>query len=181
MERVFLRKSILAIIAMLLMFGCNDKLADNFTSPPESMTTGVYWYWINDNISKEGVINDLHAMKKAGINSVFIGNIGDQPTSYGKVKLLSDEWWDVLHTAMKTAGELGIEVGMFNCPGWSQSGGPWIKAEQSMRHLASSETLVTGGGKVNVKLPVPPQLSFYKAWSSAYVNLEGKKPDFIEC
>ncbi|MDR2765606.1 MAG: glycoside hydrolase family 2 [Tannerella sp.] len=178
MKHVFLTTSILAVTAILLISGCKDKLADNFVSPPETVTTGVYWYWINDNISKEGVVNDLKAMKKAGINSVFIGNIGDQPTSYGKVKLLSDEWWEVLHTAMKTAGELGIEVGMFNCPGWSQSGGPWIKPEQSMRHLASSETPVTGGGKVTVKLPAPARRSHYRAWSSTYVNVEGRTEDF---
>ncbi|MDR1602711.1 MAG: glycoside hydrolase family 2, partial [Tannerella sp.] len=179
MKGTFIKTSFLAVTAMLLVQGCNkDRLAEDFASPPETMTTGVYWYWINDNISKEGVIKDLYAMKEAGINSVFIGNIGDQPTSYGKVKLFSDEWWDILHAAMKTAGELNIEVGMFNCPGWSQSGGPWIKAEQSMRHLAASETLITGGGKVSVRLPVPPQLSFYKAWSSTYVNNEGKSPDF---
>jgi hypothetical protein len=142
------------------MSGCNsrDKLADDFASPPESAKIGVYWYWMSDNISKEGVVKDLHAMKQAGINSAFIGNIGDA-TPYGTVKLFSDEWWEVLHAAMKTAGELDIEIGMFNCPGWSHSGGPWIKAEQTMRHLTASETVVKGGGKVNVKLPVPPQPS----------------------
>ncbi|MDR0756396.1 MAG: glycoside hydrolase family 2 [Tannerella sp.] len=182
MKRTFLKTSlktsVLAAVAMLLTQGCKDKLADSFASPPDSLTTGVYWYWINDNISKEGVVKDLQAMKQAGINSVYIGNIGDQPTSHGNAKLFTDEWWDILHTAIKTAGELDIEVGMFNCPGWSQSGGPWIKPEQSMRHLAASETLITGGEKVTVKLPVPPQLSFYKAWSSTYVNNEGKTPDF---
>ena len=178
MKHRFLDTSILTVAVMLLVSGCKDKLADDFASPPDSQTTGVYWYWINDNISKEGVVKDLQAMKQAGINSVFIGNIGDQPTSYGKVKLLSDEWWEVLRAAMKTAGELGIEVGMFNCPGWSQSGGPWIKPEQSMRHLASSETLVAGGGKVNVKLPAPARLSHYKAWSSTYVNVEGRNDEF---
>ena len=178
MKRTFLTTSIPVAAAMLLVLGCKDKLAYNFASPPGSMTTGVYWYWINDNISKEGVVSDLQAMKKAGISSVFIGNIGDQPTSYGKVKLLSDEWWEVLHAAMKTAGELGIEVGMFNCPGWSQSGGPWIKPEQSMRHLASSETPVAGGGRVNVKLPAPVRLSHYKAWSSEYVDVGGRSDEF---
>jgi hypothetical protein len=172
MKELLLKVYLLASVIMLA--GCGDRLENDFARPSNNMTTGVYWYWINDNISKEGVINDLKAMKKAGINSVFIGNIGDQPTSHGKVKLFSDEWWEVLRAAMKTAGELDIEVGMFNCPGWSQSGGPWIKAEQSMRHLASSETLIAGGKKVNVKLPVPPQLSYYKAWSSAYVNHESK-------
>ncbi|MDR2383983.1 MAG: glycoside hydrolase family 2 [Prevotellaceae bacterium] len=178
MKHRFLNTSVLTVAAMLLILGCKDKLADNFASPPDTVTTGVYWYWINDNISKEGVVKDLQAMKKAGINSVYIGNIGDQPPAYGKVKLLSDEWWEVLHTAMKTAGELGIEVGMFNCPGWSQSGGPWIKPEQSMRHLASSETLVTGGGTVTINLPAPSRSSFYKAWSSEYFNFEGKNDEF---
>lgn len=44
-----------------------------------------------------------------------------------------------LHTALKTATELDIEIGLFNSPGWSQSGGPWVKPEQSMRYLAHSE------------------------------------------
>jgi hypothetical protein len=151
-----------------------DRLADDFVSPPETMTTGVYWYWMSDNISKDGVIKDLHAMKKAGINSVFIGNIGGEGAPYGNVKLFTDEWWDVLHAAMKTAGELDIEVGMFNCPGWSHSGGPWISHEQSMRHLVASETQVKGGGKVNVKLPVPSQPTIYRDWSNEFIDNEGK-------
>ncbi|MDR0714043.1 MAG: hypothetical protein LBF89_07295, partial [Bacteroidales bacterium] len=73
MKNSFFNTSILTVAAMLSISGCNDKLADNFASPHDSVTTGVYWYWINDNISKEGVVKDLQAMKKAGINSVFIG------------------------------------------------------------------------------------------------------------
>ena len=55
-------------------------------------------------------------MKKAGINRAFIGNIGQDDVPYGNVKMLSDEWWDVLHTALKKATELDIEIGIFNCP-----------------------------------------------------------------
>ena len=51
-------------------------LQSGFVTPPDSMQTSVYWYWISDNISKEGVINDLRAMKQVGINRAFIGNIG---------------------------------------------------------------------------------------------------------
>ena len=175
MKKVFLRNSILFAMTAALISGCaKDRLADDFLSPPESMATGVYWYWMSDNISKEGVVKDLQAMKKAGINSVFIGNIGGEGAPYGKVKLFTDEWWDVLHAAMKTAGELGIEVGMFNCPGWSHSGGPWIEAGQSMRHLVASETPVKGGSKITVKLPVPQQPTQYKDWSSEFINHEGK-------
>jgi hypothetical protein len=38
------------------------------------------------NISKEGVVKDLEAMKKVGINRAFIGNIGLDDVPYGKVK-----------------------------------------------------------------------------------------------
>ena len=43
-----------------------------------------------------------------------------------------------MHTALKTATELDIEIDIFNCPGWNQSGCPWIEPEQAMRYLMSS-------------------------------------------
>lgn len=128
----------------------------DFQNPPEEVQTAVYWYWISGNISKEGVIADLHAMKQAGINRAFIGDIGQDGLYTDKsVKIFSDEWWEVLHTALKTASELDIEIGIFNSPGWSQSGGPWVKPEEAMRYLAASELLVKGGGEVSVQLATP--------------------------
>jgi len=126
-----------------------------FVSIPDSIQSSVYWYWISDNISKEGVVNDLHAMKEVGINRAFIGNIGLDDVPYGKTKMLSEEWWEILHLALKTATELNIEIGIFNSPGWSQSGGPWVKAENAMRFLASYETKVKGPVKFSQKLEKP--------------------------
>lgn len=133
------------------------EIEKNFKDIPEDVQTSVYWYWVSDNISKEGVIKDLEAMKKAGINRAFIGNIGLSPNDipYGKIKIFSDEWWDILHTALKKASELNIEIGIFNSPGWSQSGGPWIKPQEAMRYLAVSELLVTGPVLLNQKFEKP--------------------------
>ncbi|MCP4456276.1 MAG: hypothetical protein GY809_32865, partial [Planctomycetes bacterium] len=39
----------------------------------------------------------------------------------------------------------GVELMSFNAPGWSQSGGPWIKPEQSMRRVAWQEYPAKGG------------------------------------
>jgi hypothetical protein len=125
----------------------------NFKQISDGQKLGVYWYWMSDNISKEGVVKDLKAMKQVGINRAYIGNIGEPAISYGKVKVFSDEWWDILHTALKTAGELNIEIGIFNSPGWSQSGGPWVKPSQSMRYLASSQMKVSGPMKFKRQLP----------------------------
>lgn len=129
------------------------RMRDAFRNVPEEIPFAVYWYWVSDNISEEGVVRDLEAMKAVGINRAFIGNIGigDQP--YGEHTLFSAEWWRVMHAALKRAGELGIEIGIFNSPGWSQSGGPWVKPEQSMRYLASVQTVVEGPVRFEGPLP----------------------------
>lgn len=130
-----------------------------FSEAHDTIQTSVYWYWISDNISKEGVIKDLHAMKKVGINRAFIGHIGldDIPKEkWGNVKLFSEEWWEILRTACATATELGIDIGMFNGPGWSQSGGPWIKEDQSMRYLHRVDTIVKGARSFNGKIAGTP-------------------------
>ncbi len=134
------------------------KLETGFINPPDSIQTSVYWYWISDNISKEGVVKDLNSMKKAGINRAFIGNIGLSDIPYGKVKMLSDDWWEILHEALKTATKLNIEIGIFNSPGWSQSGGPWVKADAAMHYLAASEMRVKGPQKLTQKLDKPVEL-----------------------
>ncbi|MDR1681778.1 MAG: glycoside hydrolase family 2, partial [Candidatus Symbiothrix sp.] len=145
---------ILLFVAEFLAVSCSggqksvsyDELRVNFQSPPADVRVGVYWYWMNDNISVEGVQKDLEAMKTAGITKAFIGNIGGETQfPLGKVRIFTDEWWEVIHAALKKAAELDIEIGMFNCPGWSQSGGPWIKPNQAMRYLAFADTVVVGG------------------------------------
>lgn len=131
-----------------------DTLAEQFVQVPDSQRMAVYWYWVSGNISAEGVKKDLDAMKRAGITRAYIGDIREDNVKNGGVKTFSDEWWEVLHAALKHASELDIEIGLFNSPGWSQSGGPWITPGQSMRYLASSESQVTGNGTVQeLKLP----------------------------
>ena len=131
-----------------------DRIQKTFIETPKNQPLAVYWYWIDGNMSEEGVVKDLRAMKKVGINRVQIGMIGGgQGTPTGPVKMFTKKWWKILHTMFKTATELDIEVGLFNCPGWSQSGGPWVKPEQSMRYLASVNDTVQGPLKYQAALP----------------------------
>jgi hypothetical protein len=163
-----LRRSVFLLSGILLLAACITKkrlsvkapdplatLETGFATVPDSIQTSIYWYWISDNISKEGVIRDLESMKKVGINRAFIGNIWQDNVPAGKVKIFTNEWWDILHAALKKATELNIEIGIFNSPGWSQSGGPWVKPEQSMRYLASSKLTVKGPVKLDRKLSKP--------------------------
>ena len=134
-----------------------DQIEKTFQNIPDEIQTSVYWYWISDNISKEGVVRDLESMKEVGINRAFIGNIGLRPDEqrHGEIKIFSDEWWEVLHAALKKATELDIEIGIFNSPGWSQSGGPWVKPDEAMRYLALSEFTAAGPVLLEKKLDIP--------------------------
>ncbi|MES2827314.1 MAG: glycosyl hydrolase [Bacteroidota bacterium] len=130
-------------------------IESGFKNIPDSMQTSVYWYWLSGNVSKEGVVKDLESMKKVGINRAFIGDIGLNDVPYGKIKFLSTEWWEILHVALKAATRLNIEIGLFNGPGWSQAGGPWVKPEQAMRYLTSTEQMVKGPMLFNKPLSQP--------------------------
>lgn len=137
--------------------GSLDALETGFQTPPDSTKPWCYWYWISDNISKEGITRDLEAMMRAGIGEALIGNIFLDNTKIGGVKALSEPWWGMIEHAIREGGRIGVDIGLFNCPGWSQSGGPWIDATQTMRHIAISETRVKGGAPVAVTLSVPKQ------------------------
>ncbi|MBN1606956.1 MAG: hypothetical protein JW940_10010 [Polyangiaceae bacterium] len=156
-----MRRASLLLSAVLLLHPAPvpaaDPLAAGFAQPPEQTKPWCYWYWISDNISKEGITRDLEAMARVGIGEAFIGNIFLDEVPAGKIKVLSPEWWSLVEHAIREAGRIGVDIGMFNCPGWSQSGGPWIKPEQTMRYLASSEARVRGPMLFSQKLPAPKQ------------------------
>ncbi len=160
----YLTKAIFTFLFLSLsVLSCVDDtvrvvdLEKGFTNPPKAVQPWVYWYWYSDNISKNGVAKDLKAMADVGIGTALIGNIADGG-KIGDVKALSNEWWDVVKFAIKEADKYNISIGMFNCPGWSQSGGPWVKAEQAMRYLKSTEIRVTGPTKINRKLTPPDSI-----------------------
>ncbi|MCQ2186853.1 MAG: glycoside hydrolase family 2 [Bacteroidales bacterium] len=178
--------AIAALAALCLLASCGRNTGDNvsvsvveqgFNNVPDSVRIACYWYWIGNNISREGVVKDLHAMKQAGISRAFIGNVLDASVPIGDVPFMSDEWWEITHTAMKTAGDLDIEIGMFNCPGWSQSGGPWIDEDRSMRYVAFKNDLLEGNGEQQtVAMPDVPSERIISVY--AYPALEGRSQEW---
>ncbi len=128
-----------------------QNIQTGFITPHDSNSVWCYWYWIGDDISKEGITKDLEAMKEVGIGAAFIGNINPEEVD-GPVPILSEDWWDHMVHAVNEGKRIGVDIGSFNCPGWSMSGGPWVKPEMAMRHIVFSETDLSGPSKVQIKL-----------------------------
>lgn len=147
----------LCCLSMALPTPPVDTLRSDFTRLPETVTKPwCYYYWINDDVSKAGITKDLEAMRAAGIGTALIGNINPAGKD-GKLPMLSEAWWDAMVHAVTEGARLGVDIGVFNCPGWSQSGGPWVDADKAMQHIVYAEARVKGGGKVRLSLPVPKE------------------------
>ncbi len=156
-----------------------NKLKSGFLHPPDSAKPGVYWYFMDGNMSAKSITEDLEAMKKAGIgNLVFLEvNVG---IPRGKVDFLSEEWQGMFAHAVTEAKRLGIEITLGIGPGWTGSGGPWVPIAQSMQHLVSSTVNVVGGTKQPIVLPVPPPKAPFFGEGAFTPELKKQWNDFYE-
>lgn len=160
------RLSLLLLFSMLLFLGSCNQSADlsdlkmNFMNPPEATRPGVYWYFMDGNLSKESMTKDLESMKEAGIgNLVYLEvNVG---VPRGPVDFLSEHWKELFKHAVDECERLGIAITLGVGPGWTGSGGPWVDAAASMQHLVSTTTEVTGGKRQSIHLSTPSPKSPY--------------------
>ncbi len=137
-------------------------LAGEFASPPAQARPWVYWFWLNGNITTEGITADLEAMKRVGIGGVLIMEV-DQGIPRGPVAFMGERWRALFKHVVAEAQRLGLEVNMNNDAGWNGSGGPWIKPEQSMQKVVWTETNVEGPKHFVGTLPQPQVVAgFYR-------------------
>jgi hypothetical protein len=152
--------SVYLFCTLFLLAKPDKKLETIFLNPPDEARPWVYWYWMNGNVTSEGIIADLQAMKEVGIGGVFLMDIGIHPA--GSVSYRSKEWYDLVRLALSEAQKRNIKVS-FHCPGWSASGGPWVTPEMGMQELAWSELRINGSAKTPFLLPKPStRLNYYR-------------------
>lgn len=121
---------------------------------PRSSRPYIFWYWIAGHISKQGITEDLEAMKRGGIGGAMIFNIG-VPGMPSNIKIYSPEWKGLMVHAITEGKRVGVDIALNNSmSGWSSSGGPWITPELSMRKLTWNEIQVTSDTK-SIQLSTP--------------------------
>lgn len=150
----------------------------DFASPPPAARPWVYWYFMDGNMSAEGMTADLEAMRDAGIGGAIVLEV-DIGVPRGPVRFMSPGWRRLIVHAVREAERVGIEIALGSGPGWCGTGGPWVKPEQSMQHLVASETNLVGPIRFEGLLERPkPRTPFFgegtltpelaKAWREYY-------------
>src|SRR6478752_5664237 len=135
-----------------------SSLEDGFRTPPSSAKPRVWWHWMNGNITKEGIKLDLEWMNRVGIGGFqnFDASLTTPKLVDKRLVYMTPEWKDAFRYATTLAAQLGLEEAIAGSPGWSESGGPWVKPNQGMKKIVWSETRVEGGKAFSGVLPHPP-------------------------
>ena len=129
-------------------------LADQFRCPPDSARPWVYCFWLEGNVTREGITADLEAMRRAGIGGLLFMD-GAMGNPVGPHRFMSDSWRAMFRHMVAECQRLGLEINLNNAPGWAGSGGPWIKPEQASQKVVTSETIVSGPAHFDAVLPQP--------------------------
>ena len=142
-------------------------LERDFVSPPPGARPWVYWFVMDGNFTRQGITADLEAMARAGIGGLIFMevNVG---IPRGPVAFMSPEWQQLWAHAVRESERLGIAITLNGGPGWTGSGGPWVKADRSMRLLTSAALDVTGPQNFN---GVVPRTAFRSNLSDIYEDV----------
>lgn len=144
-------------LAPLLAFAT---LEDDFRSPPVAARPQVWWHWMSGNITREGITADLEAMRRIGLGGTHLFNLSYGEAS-GPVKLLGADWYGLMQYTFREAERLGLEIAVHGCPGWSESGGPWVPPQYAMQEITRSTLGVKGPGHFRGALPIPSSRNGY--------------------
>jgi hypothetical protein len=152
---------LISLVGTTLGQSSGDSLENGFKTPPNSAKPRVWWHWMNGNITKEGIKLDLEWMNRVGIGGFqnFDASLGTPKLVDKRLVYMTPEWKDAFLFTTKLADQLGLEEAIAGSPGWSESGGPWVKPSQGMKKVVWSETRVEGGKPFAGALPHPPTVS----------------------
>lgn len=175
----------------------NDSLFLGFANPSKEYAPRVWWHWMHGNVTRDGIRKDLEWMDRAGIGGFHQFNAQLAPTHVivdKRIELFSPEWDDMFSYALDVADSLGLEVSIASSPGWSATGGPWVKEEDAQKKLTWRSLDVKGGRRLDISLPEPYEFSgpfqdkplypddiyrfrFYRDIAVLAVRMDGMEPE----
>lgn len=181
-------KKIKSILSLLVIASLSSHGQDKtqFQTPPNSAKPRVWWHWMNGNISKEGIQKDLEWFERVGIGGMqnFDANLFTPVVVPKKLVFMTPEWKDAFKFATELADKKGLELAIAGSPGWSVTGGPWVKPEDAMKKYVWTEAIVAGGKTQMIKLPdLPNQAGKFQDVGIAdgiTGGFEGEKPKFAK-
>src|SRR3569833_4699795 len=136
----------------------SEALRRDFTNPPIGARPRVWWHWMNGNVTQEGIRRDLEWTHRIGLGRVqtFDASFDTPQLVTERLEFMTSPWKEAFRSATILADRLGLEFAIASAPGWSESGGPWVKPEEAMKKIVWMESRLRGGVRFEGRLPDPP-------------------------
>jgi hypothetical protein len=132
----------------------SSDLYEAFKNPTGTAKPFVRWWWNGNRIVKTEILRELDLLKAAGIGGVEINSIKfpdtSDPLQYKEMDWLSDEWVDMVKTAVEGAKERGIICDIIMGSGWP-FGGEFLKKEEQTQMMSLGTKDFTGPLKLEIK------------------------------
>ena len=125
----------------------------------------VYWYWLDANVTRAGILADLDAMHEVGVEGIFLFNVNgasDSTLVSPAVESQTPLWWEMVRFAIDRAGSLGMRVAMNVCDGWGTAGGRFITPDQSAQELTWTETTLVPRARTHRIARPAARLDYYR-------------------
>ena len=163
MKNYWKRTVLCLCISMVTLF-CLADIIQEFQTPPHDAKPWTFWFWINGNITKEGITKDLEAFAKMGIGGVMWMEVsGPYWAPDGETVPGSPAWHEAMQWAFKECARLDMEFDMTLDFGYG-CGGPHITPENSMQEIFFTEMRVQGGQSMTLKPQRPNPPKNLNAW-----------------
>ncbi len=149
----------------------DEALRAGFQSPPDAVRPTVWWRFMDDLMTREGVTADLDFMKQIGLRGGVVSfcssrtKIGMPKPGLPLAPILSKDWWNLVGFQLEEASRRDLGLWFQACPGYATSGGPWITPALSMQKVVWSEVSCEGGKPFDAVLTVPavdPKWNYYR-------------------
>lgn len=143
----------------------------------------VWWHWMDGNITHDGIRKDLEWMHRIGLGGFhhFDAGIHMEPIVKHRLIYMHDNWKEAFQYAASKADSLGLDMTIASSPGWSATGGPWVKPEEAMKKVVWRQVKLHGGRKVNIRLPEPYRsIGTFQNTVKSHNEFEGTASDNVE-
>lgn len=138
-------RMILTTVALAVMTAVVTAAETSYVVGPEA--------WLNfmgGNVRKDGLRLDLEAIRAAGISGIHFFHVdrpgvGVWPDCEEQIPCMSEKWFDIIRFLGEECERLGLALTVQNCPGWSQSGGPWVSLDHCQRDIEMSRSDFAAG------------------------------------
>lgn len=130
----------------------------DFFNPPAETRPLALWTWMNGYVDTGKLVYELKEMKEKGMRGALIWDIGsladpDKIIPEGPA-FLGPQSLEYVSLALKTAGELGLDLGMVASSSWN-AGGEWIAEKDASKQILCTSQVVTGPAKRTLSISVP--------------------------